>query len=435
MYSVLDEQAAFRKARRKLGYLYLATIVCIVVLAEILIFPFAYRIITERFDTQLIQFVQHMANRLVSVLETHPQERLGGLLLPEISLLQPEQELFVILDRRGQAIVQWGMGKIEQFPVREGIIDVPVEFVEETERETKEFRVLVRSVRGPLGATQYTFLMGKDLAVLTQQYQTLLIGMILLGTIIAAIGGFVGFFFSSYALKPVEESTRKMRQFSQDASHELKTPLSIIRTTLDLLLSKESLSDTAREKAHILQKAYRRIEHTVDQLTRLAREEGREKNSLLRKHPVDIQKLIKEVCQEFAPLIQEKGMKVAVQEDPSQTIVSSYAALKTILSNLLDNAIKYAPPQTTITINAAAQEGVFTLSVQDQGPGIPLDKQKQVFERFYTQSNPNHHTPGAGIGLSIVKETAAAIEGRIELISVEGQGSTFLLRINLPEKR
>ncbi len=431
MYSVLDERTAFRKARRKLGYLYLATIVCIVVLAEILIFPFAYRIITERFDTQLIQFVQHIANRLVSVLETHPQERLGGLLLPEISLLQPEQEIFVILDRRGQAIVQWGMGRLQQFPVREGIIDLPVEFIEETEQETKEFRVLVRNVRGPLGAAQFTFLMGKDLAVLTQQHQMLLIGMILLGSIVAAIGGFVGFFFSSYALKPVEESTRKMRQFSQDASHELKTPLSIIRTTLDLLLSKESLSDTAQEKAHILQKAYRRIEHTVDQLTRLAREEGKEAKSPLKKQPVDIQKLITEVRQEFTPLIQEKGMQVQIQNDHSRNLASSYAALKTILSNLLDNAIKYAPPHTTITISATAQEGVFTLSVQDQGPGIPLEKQKQVFERFYTQSNPNHHTPGAGIGLSIVKETAAAIEGRIELMSVEGEGSTFSLRISL----
>jgi len=430
MYSVLDERTAFRKARRKLGYLYLATIVCIVVLAEILIFPFAYRIITERFDTQLIQFVQHIANRLVSVLETHPQERLGGLLLPEISLLQPEQEIFVILDRRGQAIVQWGMGRLQQFPVREGIIDLPVEFIEETEQETKEFRVLVRNVRGPLGAAQFTFLMGKDLAVLTQQHQMLLIGMILLGSIVAAIGGFVGFFFS-YALKPVEESTRKMRQFSQDASHELKTPLSIIRTTLDLLLSKESLSDTAQEKAHILQKAYRRIEHTVDQLTRLAREEGKEAKSPLKKQPVDIQKLITEVRQEFTPLIQEKGMQVQIQNDHSRNLASSYAALKTILSNLLDNAIKYAPPHTTITISATAQEGVFTLSVQDQGPGIPLEKQKQVFERFYTQSNPNHHTPGAGIGLSIVKETAAAIEGRIELMSVEGEGSTFSLRISL----
>jgi len=431
MYSVLDERTAFRKARRKLGYLYLATIVCIVVLAEILIFPFAYRIITERFDTQLIQFVQHIANRLVSVLETHPQERLGGLLLPEISLLQPEQEIFVILDRRGQAIVQWGMGRLQQFPVREGIIDLPVEFIEETEQETKEFRVLVRNVRGPLGAAQFTFLMGKDLAVLTQQHQMLLIGMILLGSIVAAIGGFVGFFFSSYALKPVEESTRKMRQFSQDASHELKTPLSIIRTTLDLLLSKESLSDTAQEKAHILQKAYRRIEHTVDQLTRLAREEGKEAKSPLKKQPVDIQKLITEVRQEFTPLIQEKGMQVQIQNDHSRNLASSYAALKTILSNLLDNAIKYAPPHTTITISATAQEGVFTLSVRDQGPGIPLEKQKQVFERFYTQSNPNHHTPGAGIGLSIVKETAAAIEGRIELMSVEGEGSTFSLRISL----
>lgn len=435
MYSVLDEREAFRKARKKLGFLYLTTIVSIVVLAEVIIFPFARQIVTERFDNQLARFVHRITNLFTTVMENHPHERLGPLLLPQISLLQPDQELFVILDRRGQPIVEWGMGRLERFPVREGLFQLPVVFQRSAESETKVYRVLVRNVRGPLGVMEFTFVMGKDLALLDQQHQTLIIWMVLLGVVIAAIGGFAGFFFSSVALKPVEASARKMRRFSQDASHELKTPLSIMRTTLDLLLSKESLSDSALEKLQILQKAYGRIEHTVDQLTRLAREEGDEAKLSLKTHTISISSLLQEVCQEFAPLIQEKGMQLEMQKEDDLFVVSSYAALKTILSNLLDNAIKYAPSNSLITMGARSQGRTCAVFVRDQGPGIPPEMQSRVFERFYTQPNANHKMPGAGIGLSIVKETAAVIGAKIELESIEGKGSVFTLQIGLSQTR
>ena len=134
------------------------------------------------------------------------------------------------------------------------------------------------------------------------------------------------------------------------------------------------------------------------------------------------------------PLASERGVKL-LAELAECTATVDPAAIQQAVVNLLDNAIKFSPPQSTVTVTLTSDAAAWSLAVRDEGPGIPPAEHERIFERFYRLGNElRRETQGTGIGLSIVKHIIQAHGGRIEVTNATGQGSTFRLSIPIGDE-
>ncbi|MGF1493354.1 MAG: ATP-binding protein [Microcoleaceae cyanobacterium] len=226
-----------------------------------------------------------------------------------------------------------------------------------------------------------------------------------------------------------EKSTLKSRYLSM-ASHDLRTPISIIRMSTHLLQSHEQLIPEEKR-----QKCLQRIERATDSLTELLEDVlalAQADSSTLEVvyAPVEIVSF----CQEFIESIQ-----FGEKKDCQIELISEFQTLDVwldeklfwhLLSNLLTNAIKYSYSQGKILLKLAIQDRMLELQVQDYGIGISSEDQSQLFQPFYRASNVGD-IPGTGIGLAIVQRSVDLHRGTIQIESELGHGTTFIIRIPL----
>jgi signal transduction histidine kinase len=143
------------------------------------------------------------------------------------------------------------------------------------------------------------------------------------------------------------------------------------------------------------------------------------------KAPVELDVLVLEACRQARALRPEVSLKIA--EEDQVTVTGDYDLLKQVVLNLLDNALKYSPAGTTVTVSVSGDEREARVVVADQGEGISAEQLPHIFERMYRAENGQRRTTGAGLGLSISDWIARAHGGRITVESEPGAGSTFTL--------
>ena len=219
------------------------------------------------------------------------------------------------------------------------------------------------------------------------------------------------------------------RQFIHEASHELRNPLAVIRTNLDVTLSDHDVTtDELRETADVVGRAAERMSTLVDDLLLYARHERPE----LGNAPVDVTQLVELTDNDFAAVAEARSMNLVADVEPDVWVRGDHVALQRAVANLVANAVRLAPEGSTVTV-AARTEGAgpdrrALISVADQGPGIPEKDRRLVFQRFWRGSNNGHASNGrSGLGLTIVRQIVEAHGGRIDLDSQLGVGSTFTL--------
>jgi signal transduction histidine kinase len=215
--------------------------------------------------------------------------------------------------------------------------------------------------------------------------------------------------------------------FVASVSHELRAPVGSIRLMADALDAGKVSPETAAEFHRLISQEGKRLSHLIENVLDFARiEQGRKRWHF---EPVDLPALIADTVKVMEPLAAEKQIRLTtVLPDSSAESVLDAAALQQALVNLLDNAIKFSPPDSTIDVRLSADDRDLRLAVHDHGPGIPAAERTKIFERFYRPGNElRRETQGTGIGLSLVKAIAEAHGGRVELDSHPGQGSTFTL--------
>lgn len=227
-------------------------------------------------------------------------------------------------------------------------------------------------------------------------------------------------------LDRLETAFEGQRQFIQDASHELRNPLAVIRTNLDVALSDPNPDpEELRRTAAVVQRTASRMSRLVDDLLASARHGISDQPTEL----VDIRTITAETVDEFTAPAEARGITLAWQAGADVHVNGDRTALKQALANLIGNAVRLAPEGSTVTVEAGVKDSWAYISVADEGPGIPPEHQDKIFERFW-RAPGQKETDGerrSGLGLTIVQEIAERHGGTVALASQPGRGSTFVL--------
>ncbi len=248
--------------------------------------------------------------------------------------------------------------------------------------------------------------------------------------------GAIGVFRDITRAKAVD---RAKSEFVSIVSHELRTPLSIIAMQSELLKRQGELFDKhdereCREHAMEIENAVRRMARLIDDFLNVSRVEA---NTLvLHSALADIAELCREVLQEAEPSAREKHLIVETdygRELPP--IVTDRHVLKTVIANLVANAVKYTPPEGKIHLDLRGGKDGFTICISDTGYGIPRALQGEVFKKFFRGANIRHlGSEGTGLGLYVAKAMVEQLNGRISFKSEEGMGSSFTIELPFTEE-
>jgi signal transduction histidine kinase len=224
--------------------------------------------------------------------------------------------------------------------------------------------------------------------------------------------------------------SRLKSDFVANVSHELKTPLALIRLFAETLeLGRVPTEEKKQQYHRIINKESRRLTQLINNILDFSRiEAGRKEYRFVR---TDVAAVVRDVVDAYRFQIEQHGftLDVGIAEDLPEMELDP-EALSQALINLLNNAIKYSPNEKTIAVSARREGERVLVSVRDRGIGIPKGEQKRIFEKFYrVETSVVHTTKGSGLGLALVQHITEAHGGLVEVTSVPGEGSTFTLSL------
>ena len=261
-----------------------------------------------------------------------------------------------------------------------------------------------------------------------------------LGALALAAAG--GLFMSRRAMRPVQEAFGRQRTFIADASHELKTPLTLIRADAEVLsrgLDDPEMAEDNRELVDDLLGETDRMSAILSDLLLLARLDA-DKISVSRE-PFDLALVLSETSERFAARAVAEGKKLEVVHSGKLPARGDAERTGQILAALLDNALRFTPPDGTVTVEGGATDKRISATVTDTGPGIPRESLDRIFERFYradTHSEARTRGPsggGTGLGLAIARDLARAQGGELAAENLPGGGARFTLTLPSSSKR
>jgi heavy metal sensor kinase len=225
-------------------------------------------------------------------------------------------------------------------------------------------------------------------------------------------------------LANLENAVGDMRQFSSALAHELRTPLAALRGEMELALLKTRTEAEWRATAASQIDEIDKLTRMVNQLLTLARAESG--GIPLARREVDVAALATAVSEQIEPVAQAKDLDLQCIVHQPVTVTGDSGWLERLLLNLLDNAMKYTPPRGSIRVEVSRENDQARLEVRDTGHGIPADAVAHIFERFYrVDPARSSSVEGAGLGLSLAKWIVERHQGRIDVQSEPGKGSTF----------
>ena len=223
-----------------------------------------------------------------------------------------------------------------------------------------------------------------------------------------------------YQFRRQEELGRLRDDFVSGVSHELRTPLAQIRLLAELLHMGKVPSEERERSLRIIDKEARRLSFLVDSILNFTHSRpGR-----LSPVSTDIATEIDEIVSGFEPLAQAEGVRLTTQLERGIVADVDRGALRQVLLNLLDNAVRYGPPRQNVTIATASAGDSWTLEVADEGPGIPADERERIFAPYFRMKrDAGGAVGGTGIGLAVVRRLVEEHSGRVHVASANGDGA------------
>ncbi len=278
----------------------------------------------------------------------------------------------------------------------------------------------------------------------------LFFGTSLMVGIVAAIG----WFLSQLAIEPIIDSYESLKQFTADASHELRNPIALLQTTVQVALSEPELNpNEQRQQLETVERITQRLGRLVDDLLFLARQDSGMVQAQFQACPLDA--LLMETVEEQTAIAQVKSTQIHLDiGDPAQplkpgeepfTLAGDYSQLSRLFTNLVSNAIQYTPNGGMIKLQLRSTQTIgppiLTVTVQDNGMGISAEALPKLFDRFYradparsriqtkTETPMPLKTDGSGLGLAIAQSIARTHHGTIKVRSKPGSGTTVTVQL------
>ena len=271
-------------------------------------------------------------------------------------------------------------------------------------------------------------------AAYEQAKQRLLARLVIVNLLILIGGGMLSYYLAARTLRPIQEAHESLERFTADASHELRTPITTMRTENEVALMDPKLS---------LKQAKQQLQSNIEELQNLTTlAEGLLKlahtdNTDLVRLPTPANNLVQTAVQRVSALASKHGIRIEPNKVPGLDVLVDEVSATEALVTLLDNAIKYSPDNSSVQVSVKQHQKMVQFIVKDSGAGIAPEALPHVFDRFYRadQSRTKGSVGGYGLGLAIAQNIAQTHGGSVKAHSKLGKGSTFTLAMPLLDSR
>lgn len=279
----------------------------------------------------------------------------------------------------------------------------------------------------------------------TKPIRQLLLDLIMgISAMVVSVAG-ISWWLSGIAIQPVKESYQSLKQFTADASHELRNPIAMIQTNVQMALAYPD-DASQQQQLQVIERLTQRLGRLVNDLLFLARSDSGMMETKRQTVPLDA--LLMEVMEEQSAIAQQKGIELNFtipETDQGFTLNGDWDQLARLFTNLISNAIEHSlPHQTTVSSQITIQlqrlkrnhHDYLKVEVEDTGKGIPETELPHLFDRFYRVSpypkaTENQQVTGAGLGLAIAQAIVNNHQGQISVNSVREKGTTFIVMLPL----
>ncbi len=419
----------FQNLRWRLLLSYLMVMAAILSAFGIGVYVFFSRNLYQQLDKKLLTLAQAAAPSFTSV------ESAGNQYLEQVDEV-PWRDIF----NRDKQSLEWFNAKGQLLASR-GALELPAapSTGEQTlqlakkEGQIRTFTISVfkdgstpgqPSLEGYIRASQST----EDVESVQSQ---LLWGLGMGGAIALGLVGVGGLWLTQKALEPIELSFKQLKQFTADASHELRGPLTAIKASVEVMRNHpERIHPKDAKKLAAIASATAQMNHLATDLLFLARTDGDREISKRDWTRLCLNHVLKDLVELLEPFAQEKKITFTSQLFAKVFVFGDEAQLTRLFSNLLENALQYTPAGGRVFLCLAKQNRSALVTVQDTGIGIARENQLHVFDRFWRADKArSRRAGGTGLGLSIAQAIAQRHGGKISLTSQVGKGSCFQVRL------
>lgn len=262
--------------------------------------------------------------------------------------------------------------------------------------------------------------------LINETEKRLTISLFVINGIILVISGLLSYFLAGKTLKPIQQMTEDQKQFISDASHELKTPLTALKSLFEVSLRDKKITLTDAKK--VIQQGIGQTDKLSKLSNSLLELSRFDNQKLVSTKPILIKEIIIDAVSQLQPKADKKNIKI-ISKIGSQKVSGNYQKLVELFIIFLDNAIKYSPDNTKINLITISHKKNLSIKIIDQGIGISKKDLPHIFDRFYQASNSRtkNSDTGYGLGLSIAKQIIELHHGQIEVESKLNQGTTFVI--------
>jgi heavy metal sensor kinase len=384
--------------------------------------------------------------------------------------LSSRQQMLAIYDTRGRLLAEGGRDDDLEIVLPDAATiaanEATLLTVVEAEDDDDRHRLAVRRVSIPPADTPYFVVVGSPLEPTDEELESLREVLAYLIPIALLLAGAGGWFLARQSLAPVaamvararkigvddvgarlpvanprdelgrlaetfndllnrlEASLTQQRQFMADASHELRTPVTTSRTAAAVALQQPHRSEEEyRETLAIIEQQNTRLSRIVEDMFTLARADAG--SYPIRRTLMYLDEVADDAVRAARVLADTKQVSIELSTVPSASFAGDEELVRRLIGNLLDNAVRHAPPGSTVRVALAEESGRFLLSVADAGPGIAPGAQPHIFERFFRGDAARTSDGGAGLGLALARWIARAHGGDVTLVRSSPEGTTF----------